>query len=54
MLRVLDDRVAVLPMKDPGHKGLIIIPDNVREDRRTDQGIVYARGQNTEDVKVGD
>ena len=54
MLRVLDDRVAVLPMKDPGHKGLIIIPDNVREDRRTDQGIVYARGPNAEDVRVGD
>ena len=54
MLRVLDDRVAVLPMKDPGHKGLIVIPDNVREDRRTDQGIVYARGPKTEDLKVGD
>ena len=54
MLKVLDDRVAVLPMKDPGHKGLIVIPDNVREDRRTDQGIVYARGPKTEDLKVGD
>jgi len=54
MLKVLDDRVAVLPLKDPKHKGVIIVPDSVREGRRTDQGIVYTRGPNTTDLRVGD
>ena len=54
MLKVLDDRVAIVPMKEPEHKGLIQIPDSVREDRRPDQGIIYCRGENTEAVRVGD
>lgn len=54
MLKVLDDRVAIVPMKEPEYKGLIQIPDNVREDRRPDQGIIYCRGENTEAVRVGD
>ena len=54
MFRVLDDKVAIIPVLDPDKYGSIIIPDSVREDKRPDQGVVYAIGPNVKDVTVGD
>ena len=54
MFRVLDDKVAIIPVRDPAKYGSIIIPDSVREDRRPDQGVVYSIGPNVRDVTVGD
>lgn len=54
MLHVLDDKVAIIPVRDPDKYGHIIIPDSVREDKRPDQGVVYAIGPNVRDVTVGD
>lgn len=54
MVRMLDDKVAIIPVKDPAKYGTIIIPDSVREGKRPDQGIVYAIGPNVKDVTIGD
>jgi co-chaperonin GroES (HSP10) len=54
MIRMLDDKVAIIPVKDPDHYGSIIIPDSVRDSKRSDQGVVYAIGPNVRDVTIGD
>lgn len=51
-LRMLDDRVAVIPVEDPDTYGSIIIPDVAK--KRPDQGVVYSIGPEVVDLKVGD
>jgi co-chaperonin GroES (HSP10) len=54
MFRVLDDKVAIIPVSDPDKYGSIIIPESVREGKRPDQGVVYSCGPRVKDVTVGD
>ena len=52
MLRLLDDRIAVIPIEDPSRVGNIWIPDSAK--RRSDQGIIKYRGVNVKELKIGD
>lgn len=53
MLRLGENRVAVVPIRDPEKsKGGIIIPDQAKE--RIDQGIVKYIGPGVKDIKIGD
>jgi co-chaperonin GroES (HSP10) len=49
---MLDDRIAVIPVKDPPKVGLLWTPS--QEDRRVEQGIIKYRGDNVKELKVGD
>lgn len=52
MLRMLSDRIAVIPIEDPDKIGHIIIPQESK--RRSDQGIIKYRGSGVEELRVGD
>ncbi len=52
MLRILDDRIAVIPIEDPSRIGSIWVPNSAR--RRSDQGVIKYRGANVKELKVGD
>jgi len=46
------NKVACTPLFDPGHYGMIIIPEQAKE--RCDQGIIKYVGPEVEDTHVGD
>lgn len=52
MLRMLSDRIAVIPVEDPDQIGHIIIPKEAK--RRSDQGIIKYRGDKVDELRIGD
>lgn len=51
-MRILNNRIGILPLPDPDKIGSIYIPDTYQ--RRHDQGIVQFVGKDVKDVRVGD
>lgn len=52
MLKLLGDRIAILPLEAAEKVGMIFKPEDTKE--RAGQGIVCYRGNETKDVRVGD
>jgi Co-chaperonin GroES (HSP10) len=52
VLKLLDNKIAAIPIFDPDQIGHIIIPSQAKE--RCDQGIVKYIGPNVKEIKIGD
>lgn len=52
MLQMLRDRVAIRTISDPDMVGSLYIPETAK--RRSDQGVIIYKGDDVEELKVGD